>query len=438
MEEREDGISLGEIFHVMLIKKWLLLGISVAVMIIGILALMLVYNPSAEYYEVEYELKFNGYSSGKYPDGTDIIMYDFISLETLEEVKTKDERFANIDVAEMVEENDIIITKNYETINDEEVEKGTMTVKVLKKYFSNNELAKDFLTTLVSYPVDYALNAIYSVDHKYNLTQSQMAGNYKTQLNYLIAQRDMLINNYDNLTNSFSTGYVVDGKTIADAKSEVVAYFSQNNLESMLTEIELNGYVKTENSDFLETIKRDVANLEREYDLNENKLTALNESLDDLITKYQASTNSSLYIESLKTYNDQIAALTLRNVEIRYTIDVVYAEYLKSENASIEYQTLITDFESRLEKYHNKLVELTDAYIKFNNTINLDNAKVVYSNSSKIKGDGGISVIIGAVVFLVVGAVVGGCVNLVLDMPKYIKKKKEEASLVETPETTKN
>lgn len=432
MEEREEGISLGEIFHVMLIKKWLLLGIAVAVMIIGVLGLALIYNPAAEYYETEYELKFNGYSSGKYPDGTDVIMYDFISLDTLEKVKASDEKYANIDVETMVEDNDIIIVENYESINEKDVKTGTLTIKVLKKYFKDDKLAKEFLIDLTNYPVEYAMNAIYSINHKTNLIQSTTAGNYSTQLGFLIAQKNKLIAGYNSLASVFSNGYIVNGKTISAALSEVEAYFSQNNLESMLTEIELNGYLKNENSDFLETIKRDIRNLKREKELNESKLVALNKSLDELILKYQTSASSSLYIESLKTYNDQIASLTLRNVEIDYTINVVYGTYLENENATNEYAALIKDFEERLTKFYNKLDEFTDIYIDFHHTTNLDNAKVVFSNSAKVMSEGGISVIIGAAIFLIVGAVVGGCVNLVIDMPKYLKNKKEKEVEVET------
>ena len=51
MEEREDGISLGEIFHVIFKKKWLLLGITIAFMLIFVVIVEAFYNPGKEEYQ---------------------------------------------------------------------------------------------------------------------------------------------------------------------------------------------------------------------------------------------------------------------------------------------------------------------------------------------------------------------------------------------------
>ncbi len=46
MEEKEDGLTLGEIFHVILIKKWILLAVTVLVMLFGVIFVQVLYNPS--------------------------------------------------------------------------------------------------------------------------------------------------------------------------------------------------------------------------------------------------------------------------------------------------------------------------------------------------------------------------------------------------------
>ena len=44
MEEKEDGLTLGEIFHVILIKKWILLAVTVLVMLFGVIFVQVLYN----------------------------------------------------------------------------------------------------------------------------------------------------------------------------------------------------------------------------------------------------------------------------------------------------------------------------------------------------------------------------------------------------------
>ena len=50
MEEKEEGISIGEIFHVIFIKKWLLLAITILVALVGVVFFQFLYKPVQEEY----------------------------------------------------------------------------------------------------------------------------------------------------------------------------------------------------------------------------------------------------------------------------------------------------------------------------------------------------------------------------------------------------
>lgn len=119
IDEKEEGLSIGEFIHVILIKKWLLLAVTVVVMLIGVLFIYGIYNPNKTVYQCEYELKFPGSNTGKFPDGKEIIYNDFISAENIEKTKALKDEYKNIDIFNLINENGVhiesLITMNEKT-----------------------------------------------------------------------------------------------------------------------------------------------------------------------------------------------------------------------------------------------------------------------------------------------------------------------------------
>lgn len=195
MEQKEEGISLGEIFRVIFKKKWLLLGVTVVIMLIGVIIVQAFYNPSKEQYHVDFELEFPNRENGLFPDGKKVLYAEFISYENLEKAKSKDESFSSIDVAKMLEKNDIDIKE--ETIvlsNGERVSTGKYTITVLKKYFTSSEQAANYMKALAYLPIDYVLTTSVKIRYDYNLQQALGSGDFASQVDCLIAQRDLLLN----------------------------------------------------------------------------------------------------------------------------------------------------------------------------------------------------------------------------------------------------
>lgn len=426
MEEKEEGISLGEIFHVVFIKKWLLLGISVAVMLLGVIVLVAFYNPGKEVYQMEFELRFPNYEERVFPDGKEVIYSEFISYENLTKAKQKSEEFSKIDTDKIVAKNHIQITEKEIVENNQTVQTGKYTIKVLKKYFSSEKQASDYLQAVANLPIDYVLETSRKIDYYYNLKQASAAGDYLSEIESLNAQRELLLTEYDYLIEKYTNGYSIlvnnEELTINNAKLEIETYFSQNKtLSSMKTEVEMNGYIKP-NSSFLYEIERKKDDLERESNLNKEKITALEKQIKAF---YEQNTSGIVTDAALKSLFDEITTLTLRNAEIKYTIENVYNKYTDHSQVA-DYDAKVISFDADLKKHYDNLKKFTDTFDSFSKDIYNKNSYVVYSYGSHIISNGGLNPLLGVVAFLILGFVLGCCVNLSLDMPKYLKNKRKE------------
>ncbi len=424
MEQKEEGISLGEIFRVIFKKKWLLLGVTVVIMLIGVIIVQAFYNPSKEQYHVDFELEFPNRENGLFPDGKKVLYAEFISYENLEKAKSKDESFSSIDVAKMLEKNDIDIKE--ETIvlsNGERVSTGKYTITVLKKYFTSSEQAANYMKALAYLPIDYALTTSVKIRYDYNLQQALGSGDFASQVDCLIAQRDLLLNGYDHLMEKYTNGYTLTkdekSQTLSEAKSEVQSYFSKNSLTALKTETELNGYLKT-NSDFKDSIQQMVNNLDRELKLNTNKIKALEDEVQKLAEILKGSTSTDNAFESML---QEISKLIQRNEEIKHLKDDVYGVYLNNPSDS-QYEQNLKVFQSKLDKHYNMLLEFTNTYRLFNIDIYNTNSRCLFQAGSIVIEDGGINLLLAVVAFLVLGLIIGCCLNLVIDMPKYLREKK--------------
>ena len=100
MEENyvEDGLSLGELFRVIFRRGWLVLVITVAVTIVGALAVALIINPMQTQYSLTFSYNYPNSSSQRYPDGTSFVYRDIVSQSSLETAKASDEAFAGVDI----------------------------------------------------------------------------------------------------------------------------------------------------------------------------------------------------------------------------------------------------------------------------------------------------------------------------------------------------
>ena len=423
MEQKEEGISLGEIFHVMFIKKWLLLGITVFVMIIGVILVELIYNPSHEMYTIEYELDFLGYESAKYPDGKSVNYSDFISLANLQAVKSSKTDYESIDVEKIANENDISINQEVESLNNSIISRK-YTIVVPQKYFSSTGQAKEFLEDLAKQPIEYVIKVGQTLSYDFYLLLATNASDYVTQINNLVLQRDLLIDGYQSLIDAYGNGFTVNGQTLSQVYVELTQYFNDNRIETLPIEVKQNGYLK-EGSDFIESVHRQKEELLLEKQLNEAKIQGLEDRIRSIMDILNG-TSGQTFIESISPIIEQITTLSTRNDEIDHIISDEYDHFIENyENGDKEKNKQCDD---KINQYIAKIAGFTKTYSAFRNEIYNEYSYVVYSNSSVITGSGGINLIIGVIGSLVLGFIVGCCVNLIIDLPSYLKDKKAFSS----------
>lgn len=432
MEEKESGLSLGEILHVIFIKKWLLLAVTLAVMLVGVLFVELIYNPGRTYYQATFQVKFPDAfkvvgeevvdETRHYPDGSEFLYEELISLPNLKQAQEKDEDFSTINVEKMKKQNAISIQEYEALINNQPVKMQIYTIFISKSYFSSREQAANFFEALINIPVETVLEKSKLIDYDRYLKQYNLVDDYAAQMDILINQKNLIISSYEKLISEYSTAHVVtlkDGsrKTVSEAQSDIESYFKRYDLSAMKNEVEHNGYVKPD-SEFLITVRNQKTQLQRELDENNLKLKNLKEQINGL-TGLEGQT---LIIQDLIS---DISRITDRNAVIQYTIENVYDKYLNAVKDP-EYQENLKNFETRVNTHYEKLKEFTDIYAAFNNEIYETNTKVLVSAGSVITESGGIRLLITVAVTLVAGLVLGCCLNLVLDLPKFLKEKKKE------------
>ncbi len=433
MEEKEEGLSIGEIFHVIFIKKWLLLAVTLVVAIIGMVFVQFIYNPGSVEYETTFQVKFpDNYTTSNderfYPDGQEFLYQEFISLENLQKAKDKDESFKSIDIEKMKYKNDISIQEYEITINEQPVKMQIYSIYILKKYFATEQQAVNFFDALIHVPRDIIIEKSESIEHDKHLKQFNLVKDYDSKVNSLIDQKENIINQYNELISKYSTAQAIlleggNKLSISEALSEVESYFTRYDLKGLLVEIEENGYVNPSDTEYYVTIENNKASLVREKTINEAKIVNLNEQYKKMI---ELSGNQTIIIQDIMA---SINELTSRNAEIDYTINNVYDKILNNRdihNNDSVYQEKLKSFDERLTAHYNKLLEFTETYKKFSVNSYKENTKILVSAGSVITSAGGFNVILALAVFLVVGFVVGCGVNLCLDMPAYLKNKKNE------------
>ncbi len=432
MEEKEDGLTFGEIFHVILIKKWILLAVTVLVMLFGVIFVQVLYNPSKTQYISTFEIKYPNSETNRYPDGTEFLYKEFISLDNLKRAKEQKESFSSIDVEKM--QKAISITEGVININNTPTKTGEYTVTVLKKYFKDSDQAEDFITTLMSLPVNDIKEKSKTIEYDRFLKQFDYVGDYISQVGLLISQKDMLIQGYESMISKYSNAVTIKSgdnlqKTVNEAQNEIEGYFSFYDLVSMKSEVELNGYIKPD-SDYLTSIRNEIEKLSREKESNVKKMDAIYEQISQLRDTLAGTVTDVAFQEMFSS----IAALAQRNVEIDHLIEVVYHTYLVGSSMP-EYSTKLAAFQERLEQHYTKLQEFTNDYKAFNEEIYEQNTKLLFESNSIIIEEGGFNILIALVAFLVIGFVLTSCLNLALDLPKYLKQKKalEVEPILEEP-----
>ncbi|MDE6586440.1 MAG: hypothetical protein K2K80_07165 [Clostridia bacterium] len=411
MEEESKGISIGEIFKTIFLKKWLALIVALCITVVGILGIQLLYNRMKEVYTTEFSLRLPGYLNGEYytfPDGTVMHYAEMVSLSELEAVKDSSADFEGIDIYDMAEKGNIEIKRNV-YVDDAENSTASFTINVSKKYFKDYETGRKFLTTLISRPV--AKYAQTEPNHYVYLDLSKNADTYGREISLLQSQLNYVLGRFESIQSTYTNNFVAGGRTIKSYVDELNSYKSKNTLNVLAGRVERE-YI----------LKHDDDSVKKEYELKkinlERELKVARETYEDI------KNSGTAYLDGatvLKSQRDLIGNLEIQLDDVNEFLAKIYATHVDSE------------FETEyVEPEYKQLKEYTDMLEVVVKEMYSKTATVSYFNVNEVISDGGMGLVMSGVISLVLGVVVACVVAYVVGRLE-LKKRETAGDNTEIP-----
>lgn len=308
-EERENGITFGEICRLIGKKIWLVLAIAAGVTVLAVVLFALVFNPLTTYYSMSFELVYPTSSTQQYPDGTPFSYRNIISLSTLEAAKAKEDRLAEIDVATMIREDHISVSAVTEGDADADSATVTYTLNVKGSYFRDEDTAQLFIRCVADATVDDIMERAAALS--YGISSETFNGNnFEARLDLLAEEYATLLEAYDTWISTYSAGYrvTVNGshRSLSDYSAEVYGLYVEGVRSALASECENGGYglLYGDEDEIVvqEAINERVAQLQREYALNESIIADLKAQRDGL--SGSGATTSTLSARTLSAQTD--------------------------------------------------------------------------------------------------------------------------------------
>lgn len=438
VEEEKEGISIGDIFK----KIWhakITLGVSfVVILVLGVFGIHYLYTKPNQIYTGSVTYQFKGSTEGLYPNGTTFDYRTMIEPEQLETIKNSKKEYANIDIDKMLENNAISVSLLTGQATNENGETVTVdlpnyvSIQCSASYFDNESQAKNFLKDVLDAPSKLANSLYEAIDFESNLTLADVSLTYEDQIDYLILQRDLVIENYEELSSVFGRNAYTDGNktsTITQTLTSIRSFFTTNNLSSLRTLATKEEYVKSAQAGEITQLTNGLNRLVAEYNSNLNQI-------NNLQTEWDKITNSgSTIVSSPNDFLTAIYELTTKNSKLYdrietlsqklgYTLSTSSGKLVLNKNegeqtykeATSEFKTQLSTITRNLTTYTEQL-QLTTEYLYTNY------AKPIYTLTSVVEISGGLNIILNGAISFVVAAILA-CV--IAGIKGNIDIKKEE------------
>ena len=412
-------MTLGEIFKVALKRIWWIVGATALALIIVVLVTQLWYNKGAQTYSLQYDIIYPYSDNGKYPDGSDFLSADIISLDTLNAVKQRGELFSGLDVEKMVGEDDISI----ESASSQGVHGSfvrSFKFKVVSKYFRSEKQAVAFMQAVATYPIDRVNEIIDGKNYGVYFVAYENAGTYQDKIDALLSQKDYIVTSYENLSDY--------GDAVKVNLARLGNIFTTQEQQLLCDEISTNLYVLNPERYIVEC-EHTMEAISKQMAENQKIIDALIKARDNEWEGSQLSRaavqDDASEVDKWNSYDAKIAEYVVKNTELQNQYDEIVSTKEKAKKCLVEGSAEYTAkkaFDEKLEGYCNALKEATETLKSVSKKIYRDNSRVIYSGN-KVQLDGGIGAVLGAVLGAVIGLIVSVVVVLIIDLPKYKRAK---------------
>ena len=421
-ELEENGITIGQIFRTIFSQKWLALIIAAVITIVGTLGLHFM-GKRSEVYSVSFVLQLPNTSettttstSYTYPDGVSFYFTDLISKNNLKEVASRD-GFKGVKVERMIKEGDISISRAVDKVTEDSqngVYDLSYTIKVKSKYFDDEDVARDFIEALVSFPNAH-IGSMY-IDYDQSLTVAKSLITYDGRLDALKEQSDFILSKYEQLTGAYGTELVVkDGKTLGYYQGQLQSYVTTNStLDNLKTKALKEHLVMSDGNGqpLLAAIEQYGADLSRkveEKDKIEGALARLYAGADgqssSVIADTEAVMKYALEVEQLKKEIDAFEAFVNGDCEYRESFD-------KEVNAA----------EAKVEGFTKEFAEISSIVYKTKTTVN-------YLNSNIVEVEGGRGLLLSVGISLIAGIIIAAIAAYIVGWNKLKKASLYQSAL---------
>ena len=438
VEEEKEGISIGDIFK----KIWhakITLGVSfVAILVLGVFGIHYLYTKPNQIYTGSVTYQFKGSTEGLYPNGTTFDYRTMIEPEQLEAIKNSKEEYANINIDKMLENNAISVSLLTGQTTNENGETVTVdlpnyvSIQCSASYFDNETQAKNFLKDVLDAPNNLANSLYEAIDFESNLTLADVSLTYEDQIDYLILQRDLVIENYEELSSVFGRNAYTDKNstsTITQTLTSIKSFFTTNNLSSLQTLATNEQYVKSDQEGEITQLTNELNRLVAEYNSNLNQI-------NNLQTEWDKITNSgSTIISSPNDFLTAIYELTTANSKLYdrietlsqklgYTLTTSSGKLVLNKNEGEQtYKKATESFKTQLNTITTNLTTYTEQLQLTTEFLYTNYAKPIYTLTSVVEISGGLNIILNGAISFVVAAILA-CV--IAGIKGNIDIKKEE------------
>ena len=425
-EKDEEGISLLDLFRVAFGRKILLLIITLSITLFGSLFVGLYYNKNKQQYYINYEYVLPGIEEGKYIDGSKFNYQMIISPSSLKAVKESNESFKNIDIDNLVDNDGIQlsceITRSEKTVGKEKEVKEIIDMKfkitASTRFFKNSSQANDFVHAVIDQPYNKTLSLLDTIKYDVLLDNYKTSNVYDTKADCLVKQYELLQTQYEELIEKYGDVSTSDGKKLSDWYKELTIYFSENNVGSLVTELQEKGYVKNFSSYQSELLSQK-QKFESDKKFNQDKI--------DSFINIIHSPNPNITTPDMAAYNEIITELAVENVEIDRKLATIESQLTNGGSTDPDYQAAMKAYDAKMEKFDEALTKYTNDYKEVQKDVVTNGSYVSYKNNS-VYTQGGIRMLIAIPALLILGCFVGCVVNVCLDHKKLTKKEEKEVS----------
>ena len=405
MENKSKELTFIDILEIIFKRKILLAVITLIITIVGTLFLGVVYSKNNTQYSTSFILEYPGSSTLTLPDGSNLKYTEFISEESLTKVKNSNVNYKNINVKALALSNGISISQ--EIVPNSANKNDTIyTITIKANYFPNREIAKSFMKDLASLPILEIREMVSNTTHDSYLTAYDNAVSFDNKLSLLNTQRYYLINSYNDIIEIIGN-ISVNGKSLSAYRQTIDNYFLLNSLDLLIGEFNREGYAP-KNELLAIQYQTEIDTLTKKQQDNQAVIDAIRTELGK--TEYA---NKEIDVT-------KIAELVEENATIAQKIETLQHQLQYAQGTQIN-ETNYLAFVSNLEKFHTKVTDFTNEYVKNINTAYEQLSFVSFNSSSIVTTSGGISIIIAGGISFIVGIMIASFLILFLHAMKNRK-----------------